>query len=85
MAGSFLHLIIGFEIGRVMFLVEGSVSLNFSIFRFLPALEKHLSKMFAFFSSSEIISSPSTNKIFSEDLFYQIITVSQFIRVVYYL
>ena len=67
MAGSFLPLIIGFEIGRVMFLVEGSVSLNFSIFRFLPALEKHLSKMFAFFSSSEIISSPSTNKIFSED------------------
>ena len=85
MAGSFLPLIIGFEIGWVMLLVKESVSLNSWIFRVLNALGKNLFKIFAFFSSSEIITSPSTNKIFSEDLFYQIITVSQFIRVVYYL
>ena len=67
MARSFLCLIIGFEIGWVMLLVKESVSLDSSIFRVLTTLGKILFKIFAFFSSSEIISSPSTNKIFSED------------------
>ena len=37
--------------------------------------------MFAFFSSSEIISSPSANKIFSEDFILSENTVSQFITI----
>lgn len=50
-----------------MFLVQGSVALNSSIFRFLTVPKKNLFKLFAFFSSKEMILSLSTNEIFSED------------------
>ena len=44
----FLHWIIDFKKGWLMFLGKGSVSLNSSIFWFLTVLEKNLFKCFSF-------------------------------------
>ena len=75
MLGCFLN-VIGLNIGWLMFVAEGTVSLNSSIFWFLTAPEKY------FFGNDYI---PPANNFFSDrTLSCQMTTVSQFSRIVCY-